>query len=138
MVEYESCLVVTRHTLLSSQDRDIKTICHQIFVTPELPTDPQKLSQIIKPYDAIIGSFPLNLQVQILQNKKALVMFEMKSAGVYDTKEDAQAKASEYPDRATILPPSKEGEKFRVVVYEGLKQIKEIKVIDEWIVQHSD
>lgn len=138
MVEYNSCLVVTRHILLPAQDMDVKSICKEIFVTPELPTDPQKLSQIIKPYDAIIGSFPLNLQVQILQNKKALIVFEMKSAGVYDTKEDAQAKAFQYPDRTAILAPSKEGEKFRLMIYQGLKLIKEIKVIDDWIIRHQD
>jgi len=138
VVEYNSCLVVTRHTLLPVQDMDVKSICKEIFVAPELPTDPQKLSQIIKPYDAIIGSFPLNLQVQILQNKKALIVFEMKSAGVYDTKEDAQAKASQYPDRTAILAPSKEGGKYRVVVYEGMKLVKEIKVVDEWIIHYEN
>ena len=57
---------------------------------------------------------------------------------VYDTKEDAQAKASRYPDRTAILAPSKEGEKFRLVIYQGLKLIKEIKVFDDWIIRHQD
>ena len=61
----------------------------------------------------------------------------MKSIGTTDNKEDAEYLATKYPGRSVVLPPSKEGEKFRVMIYEGLKQIKEIKVVDEWIVQHE-
>ena len=137
MVEYESCLVVSRHKLLPLQEKDIESICKNVFITAELETDQKKLFEHIKPYDAVIGSIPVQLQVPILQSSKALITFVMRSMGVLDTKEDAEAVAMRYPGRATILPPSKEGEKYRVVLYEGLKLIKEIKVVDEWIVHHA-
>ena len=138
MVEFNSCLVVTRHRTTELQDEDIHKICKEVFLTHELPNDPNELKKYVDSHDAVIGSFPLHLQVQVLQFKKALVIFMMKSIGTTDNKEDAEYLATKYPGRSAILPPSKEGEKYRVVVYEGLKQIKEIKVVDEWVVQHSD
>jgi len=137
MVEYENCLVVTRHRLLELQDEDIHKICKEVFLTHELPNNVNELGKYINSHDAVIGSFPLPLQVQILQNGKALVVFVMRSIGVVDTKEDAEYLVTKYPGRSAVLPPSKEGEKYRVVVYEGMKLVKEIKVVDEWIVQHE-
>jgi len=137
MVQYNSCLVVSRHRLLLVQEKDIESICNKVFITAELETDQKKLLEHINPYDAVIGSIPLQLQIPIIQSDKALITFVMKSIGVVDTKEDAESLAIRYPERATILAPSKEGEKYKVVLYEGLKLIKEIKVVDEWIVQHS-
>jgi len=137
MVEFNSCLVVTRHRTTELQDEDIRKICKEVFLTHELPNDPNELKKYVDSHDAVIGSFPLHLQVQVLQFKKALVIFVMRSIGTTDNKEDAEYLATKYPGRSAILPPSKEGEKYRVVVYEGLKQIKEIKVVDEWVVQHE-
>jgi len=79
---------------------------------------------------------PINLQIQIIQSKKKLVTFVMISLGVFGTKEEAEKKASQYPGRTAILSPSKAGEQYRVTLYQGLKELKEIKVIDEWLVQH--
>ena len=123
--------------MLPSQEKDVESVCEEIFITAELETDQKKLSEHIKPYEAVIGSIPLPLQILILQSGKTLIMFVMKSIGVIENKEDAEAIAMRYPERVTILAPSREGEKYRVVLYEGLKLIKEIKVVDEWIVQHS-
>ncbi len=138
MVEFNSCLVVTRHKLLELQDQDINKICREVFLAHELPNDPDELKKYINSHDAVIGSFPLHLQVQILQLNKTLITFVMRSIAVTDSKDDAEYLASKYAGRSALLPPSKEGEKYRVVVYEGLKMIKEIKVTDEWIIQHSD
>jgi len=137
MTIYKSCLIITRHRLLESQDEDIDKICEKTFITPELPTDQAELQKLITPYDAIIGTIPLYLQVQILQSGKVFITFVMKSLGVLDNKEDAEAVAMRYQGRSAVLLPSKEGEGYRVVLYEGLKRIKEIKVDDEWIIQHS-
>jgi hypothetical protein len=137
MVEFENCLIVTRHKLLEAQDKDIDEICKNTALTPELPNDPAELSILIKRYDAVIGVIPLYLQVQVLQNGKALVMFVMRSIGVTDKKEDAEYLATKYPGRSAVLPPSKEGEKHRVVIYEGMKLVKDVKIIDEWIIQHE-
>jgi hypothetical protein len=122
---------------LESQVQDIDNICKKAFLTPELPTDPNELEKLVKPYDAIIGAIPLHFQVQILQLKKAVVVYVMRSIGVTDSKEDAEYLATKYPGRSAVLPPSEEGGKYRVVVYEGMKLVKEIKVVDEWIVQHE-
>jgi len=138
MVEFNSCLVVTTQRLLEAQEEDIHRVCKEAHLTRELPNEPNELWKYIGSHDAVIGIFPLYLQVQILQYNKALIIFVMKPIGIIDNKEDAEYLTTKYPGRSAILPPSKEGEKFRVVVYEGMKLVKEIKVIDEWIVQHSD
>ena len=138
MVGFNSCLVVTRHRTTELQDEDIHKICKEVFLTHELPNDIDELKKYINSHDAVIGSFPLYLQVQILQLNKTPITFVMRLIGVTENKKDAEYLATKYPGRSAILPPSKEGEKYRVVVYEGLKQIKEIKVVDEWVVQHSE
>ena len=136
--KFISCLVVSRHEILISQKRDIENICSKVEIIPELPTNKDQLKEVIGQYDVVIGSFPLSLQIDILQNKKTLIMFAMKSLGTADSEEEANKIASRYPDRSAILTPSKGSEKFRVVLYEGLKMIKEIKVVDEWVVNHQD
>jgi len=138
MVEFDRCLIVTRHRLLEAQDKDIDNICKQTGITPELPNDYNELMRLVRSYDVIIGVIPLHLQVQILQLNKTLITFVMRSIGVTDSKEDAEYLATKYPGRSAVLPPSKEGEKFRVVVYEGMKLVKEIKVDDEWIIQYEN
>jgi len=122
--------------MLEIQKRDIETICEQFVIEPELPTNPQQLKEFIKQYDAVIGVFPIQLQLQILQSGKAVIVFIMESLGVTDAKDKAEKKALQYPDRTAILAPSKEGEKYRMVLYKGMKLIKDIKVVDEWLVQH--
>jgi len=138
MVEFDRCLIVTRHRRLEAQDKDIDKICKQTGITPELPNDPDELMRLVRSYDAIIGVIPLHLQVQILQLNKTLITFVMRSIGVMDNKKDAEYLATKYPGRSAVLPPSKEGEKYRVVVYEGMKLVKEIKVVDEWIIQYEN
>jgi hypothetical protein len=134
--KYNLCLIISRHELLPAQEEDLRFICQQITIKAEMPTDSKQLKELVNPYDAVIGVMPLPLQIQILQNSKTLITFAMKSVGITANKEEAERKASEYQGRTAILPPSKEGEKYRVTLYEGLKMIKEIKVIDEWLVQH--
>lgn len=135
--KFGSCLVVTRHQLMSSQQRDVESICDRIETIAELPVNSQELQKVIEPFDVVIGSFPIQLEIEILKNKKNLVTFVMMSLGVADNREDANKIASQYEGRTAILTPSKSGEKYRVVLYQGLKLIREIKVIDEWIVQHT-
>ena len=135
--KYNLCLIVSRHQLLKTQKEDIENICSQYYIIPDLPTNPEQLKQMIKPYDAVVGVIPLPMQIQIIQNRKALITFVMESLGTTDNKQEAEQKASQYEGRSVILPPSKEGEKYRVTVYEGLKIVREIKIVDEWIVQHQ-
>ena len=135
--KFDSCLVVSRHELLTAQREDVQKICGYIDTIAELPLDQQKLKETIKPYSAIIGTFPVNLQIDILNNKKTLLVFVMKSLGVTDNEKDAENMASRYPGRSAILFPSKINEKFRVTLYEGIKIVKEIKVIDDWLIKHE-
>ncbi len=122
--------------MLKTQQEDIEAICSKYIITPELPVNPQQIKEIIKPYDSVIGIVPLPIQIQILQNNKTLITFAMESLGTTDDKQQAEQKASQYPGRTVVLPPSKEGEKYRVTLYQGLKKIVEIKIIDEWLIQH--
>lgn len=134
-MSFEMCLITTRHVLLEEQEKDIKSLCKQIESLPELPTDPLKLKQVLQKYDVVIGVLPLPLQVQVMQFKP-FITFAMKSIGTFDTKEGAEGVASKYPGRTVILPPAREGEKYRVTIYLGLKAIKEIKIVEEWVVEH--
>jgi len=61
----------------------------------------------------------------------------MTSLGVASTEDEANKIASQYPFRTVIIPPTKYGEKYRISRYDGLKIIKDIKVIDEWLIQHQ-
>jgi hypothetical protein len=122
--------------MLKMQKEDIETLCKRFVVIPELPNDVSQLRQTIQQYDSVIGVLPLNLQIQILQNKKVYMMFVMTSLGVVDNEEEANKMVLQYPGRAVVLPPAKQGEKYRVTRYDGLKIVKEIKVVDEWIIQH--
>ena len=133
---FNLCLVVNRHKLLEIQKKDVETLCKRFTIVPELPNDASQLRQAIQQYDVIIGVLPLNLQIQILQNKKVYMTFVMTSLGVADNEEEANKIASQYPDRTVILYPAKQGEKYRVTRYDGLKILKEIKIVDEWILQH--
>jgi len=135
--KFNSCLVVSRHELTLKQKEDIENICNKITITPELPVNSQELKQAIEPYEVIIGSFPIQIQIEVLKNKKNLIMFVMKSLGVSDDEEEAKKLASQYEGMSVILTPSKPGEKYRTLIYEGLKLIKEIRIIDEWLIQHS-
>ena len=135
--KFNLCLIVSRHQLLPAQQKDVESICNKVDMVAELPLDQQKLKGAIQQYDAVVGVFPVNLQVEILNNKKALVVFAMRSLGVTDNEEEANKIASRYPDRTAVLMPSKGNEKFRITLYEGLKLVKEIRIIDEWLIQHS-
>jgi len=137
MEKFKSCLIVSRHELLPVQEEDVKSICDNITTVAELPLDHQKLREFIEPYDVVIGVFPVNLQVEILNNKKGLVVFIMRSLGVFENREDAEKKAHEYEGRSAILTPSKPNEKFRVTLYEGIKIVKEIKIVDDWLIKHE-
>jgi len=136
MDRYKSCIIVSRHEILPVQEKDVSDICDKITKVAELPLDQQKLRELIEPYDAVIGVFPVNLQIEILNNKKNLITFIMRSLGVTDNEEEANRIASRYPGMSAVLAPSKPNEKFRVVLYEGIKLIREIRIIDEWLVKH--
>ena len=76
MVEFNSCLLVTRHRLLQLQEEDIEKICKEVFLTHELPNDPNELKKYVDSHDAVIGSFPLHLQVQVLQFKSSCYIYD--------------------------------------------------------------
>ena len=137
MEKFNSCLIVSRHELLKIQKQDIDSICDQVTTIPELPVNSRELQKAIESYDTIIGSFPVQIQIEILKNKKNLVTFIMRSLGTADNEEGAKKLASKYEGMTVILPPSKPGEKYRTLVYEGIKIVREIKVIDDWLIKHE-
>ena len=133
---YESCLLVTRHHLLSQQEEDLMKICKKVTKVEMLPTDLNELKKLVDLYDAVIGIIPLPLQVQILQLKKTILLFRMEAIGTVKTKEEAEKLLAKSGLEGVILPPVKETEPFRVSVYKGIIQVKDIKVVDIPIIEH--
>jgi hypothetical protein len=134
---YESCLLVSRHKLLQQQEEDLMKICKKVAKVEMLPTDLNELKKLVDWYDAIIGIIPLPLQVQILQLKKPVLLFEMMALGTVKTKEEAEKLLTKSGLEGVILPPAREGEPYRVSVYRGIILVKEIKVVDEYIIRHG-
>jgi len=133
---FQHCLLVSRHVLLTGQDEDLKKICQKITKVDSLPTDAIELRKLIDYYDAVVGVFPLSLQLQILQMKRAVLTFEMESLGTAGVKKDAEELLLKSGREGVILPPAKDGEPYRVSVYKGIRLIKEIKVVDALIIEH--
>ena len=133
---YESCLLVSRHKLLPAQENDINAVCRKISRTDMLPTDLNELKKLVDFYDAVIGIIPLPLQVQILQIKKPVLLFEMIAIGTAKTKEEAEGLLAKSGKQGVILPPTRDGEPYRITAYRGIILVKEIKVTDEPIIQH--
>ncbi|MFP3214085.1 MAG: hypothetical protein RXR18_02595 [Nitrososphaeria archaeon] len=101
-----------------------------------MPTDPIELRKLIDYYDAVVGTIPLPLQLQILQSKRAVLTFEMESIGTTRTREEALDLLAKSGKDGVVLPPAKEGEPFRISIYKGIKLVKKIVVEDEFIIQH--
>ena len=134
--QYESCLLVSRHQLLRQQMEDLMKICKKVTKVEMLPTDLDELKKLVDFYDAVIGIIPLPLQVQILQLKKTILLFRMEAIGTVKTKEEAEKLLAKSGLEGVILPPVRETEPFRVSVYKGIIQVKDIKVVDIPIIEH--
>ena len=136
---YENCLLVTRHKLLQMQEQDLLKLCKKIVKLETLPTDINELRKVVEPYSAVVGVIPLPLQVQLIQLKKTVLLFEMESAGTVKTRQEAEqllANLAKDGREGVILPPSKEGEPYRISIYRGVLRVKNIIVDDERIIQH--
>ena len=105
-----------------------------------LPTALDELKKLIDFYDAVVGVIPVPLQLQIIQMKKAVLLsFYMEAVGTTKTKEEAEqllVHLLKSGHDGVILPPAREGEPYRVSVYRGIVRIKEIKIVDEYMIQH--
>jgi len=135
--KFQNCLLVTRHQLLKTQEDDLARICVNITKVDSLPTTPVELGNAVSNYDAVVGVLPLPLQVQILQQaKKKVLSFYMESIGTMKTKEEAQDLLAKSGEEGVILPPAKEGESYRVLVYRGIIMLKEIKIEQDFIIKH--
>ena len=135
-VRFQDCLLVSRHELLDAQENDLSKVCQKITKVDSLPTDPIQLRKLIDFYDAVVGVMPLPLQLQILQAKRAVLIFEMESIGTTKTREEALDLLMKSGKEGVILPPAREGEPFRISIYKGIKLVKKIVVEDEFIIKH--
>jgi len=104
---------------------------------PEVPTEPPKLKQFLGNADAVIGSLPINI-IQMLQNNNVVyIAFVMKSLGVYNVKEEIEKVVNQYgQDRVAVLPPSRQGEPYRLTLYQGLKAVR-VLVEETPIISHE-
>jgi len=130
-------LLVSRHQLLPSQQADLEKICEKIERTDMLPTNPSELKTAVSRFDAIVGIVPLPLQVQLLQFGKAVLLFYMEALGTTATKSEAEELLRKSGLEGVILPPARDGEPYRVTVYKGIILVKEIKVVDEYLIRHG-
>ena len=124
MEKFERCLVVTRHQLLQLQERDISSICQTYTIVPEFPQNPQEQRQLVEGYNVVIGTLPINL-IQSVQNLgRTYITFTMRSLGTY-TAQDVNNVINRYgQDRVAVLPPSRQGEPYRLTLYQGLKAVR--------------
>jgi len=138
-VKFQHCLLVSRHKLLKTQEDDLAIICQKVTKVDMLPTALDELKKLIDFYDAVVGVIPVPLQLQIIQMKKAVLSFYMEAVGTTKTKEEAEqllVNLLKSGHDGVILPPAREGEPYRVSVYRGIVRIKEIKIVDEYMIQH--
>ena len=112
------------------------TICGKISKVDTLPNNIDELKKMVDFYDAVVGVIPLPLQIQILQARKPVFLFNMESIGTAKTEEEARGLLAKSGRDGVILPPAKQGESYRVSVYKGIVMIKEIKVVDVPIIEH--
>jgi hypothetical protein len=136
LIQYKDCLLVSRHALLTTQEEDLHKICQKITKVDSLPTDPIELRKLIDYYDAVVGVIPLIFQVQLLQMKKAVLLFYMESVGTAKSKAESEELLKKSGMEGVILPPAKEGEPYRVSIYRGIVMIKEIKIEQDFITKH--
>ena len=122
--------------LLKTQEDDLAIICQKVTKVDMLPTDINELRKVVDFYDAVVGVIPLPLQIQILQARKPVFLFNMESIGTAKTEEEARGLLAKSGRDGVILPPAKQGESYRVSVYKGIVMIKEIKVVDVPIIEH--
>jgi len=134
--QYKNCLLVTRHRLLKSQEDDLTKLCKKITKIEALPNDVEELKKTVDNYDAVVGVIPLLFQVQLIQLKKSVLVFYMESLGTAKSKAEADDLLAKSGGEGIILPPSKEGEPYRVSVYRGINKVKIIVVEEEVIIQH--
>jgi hypothetical protein len=123
--------------LLQSQEEDLKKICQKVTKIETLPVDLNQLKKVVDFYDVVIGVVPLPLQVQILQMKKPVLLFDMISLGTAKSKQEAEELLAKSGKEGVILPPSKEGELYRVSIYRGIIMVKEIKIEQDYIIKHG-
>ncbi len=137
-IQYNKCLLVSRHKLLPIQEEDIREICKEINVIQNLPTTEPQLRQSLQGYDAVIGSLPLTLQVMIYNDGVVPIIMAMESKGVFTTEQEAIAEADKYNGRAIVLPPSPNdtNKLWRITVYVGLLRILKIDIDEDYIIKH--
>jgi hypothetical protein len=112
-------------------------ICQRITKVDTLPNNIDELKKMVDFYSAVVGVIPLPYQIQILQLKKDVILFYMESLGVAMTKQEAEEMLKKSGLEGVILPPAKEGEPYRISIYRGLLRVKEIKVVDEFLIKHD-
>ncbi len=122
---------------MEQQEEDLMKICKRVTRIEMLPTDLSALKKTVDFYDVVVGIVPLPLQVQILQMKKPVLLFEMIAIGTAKTKEEAEELLAKSGKEGVILPPSKEGEPYRVSIYRGIIMVKEIKIEQDYIIKHG-
>ena len=119
------CLVVTRHQLLQLQQEDISTVCQTYTIVPEFPQNPQEQRQLLEGYNVVIGTLPINLIQSIQTLGRTYITFAMRSLGTYTTQEDVNNVINRYgQNRVAVLPPSRQGEPYRLTLYQGLKAVR--------------
>ena len=120
------------------QKQDVQTICKQFETVAEFPQNPQEQKQLLSKYDVVIGTLPVNLIQAIQQNGKTYITFSMKSLGTFKTAEEVKGVVEKYgKDSVAILVPSKPGELYRAMLYQGLKEVK-VVVQETPIIIHAD
>ena len=136
-MRFENCLVVSRHELLPLQKKDVEALCEKWEQRAELPTNPVQVRELVRNYKAVIGNLPPNLAAEVNNASVPYLTFDMNSLGVFSNAEEVEKLKQKYgPDAVVVLPPSKEGEKYRALLYLGVSEV-EIKIERKPVIQHD-
>lgn len=131
------CLLVNRHKLLEPQKKDLDLICSEITTIDTLPEKSEELKNLVLEYDAIIGNFPLPIYQSLLQLKKRVFRFSIKSIGTATSEEEVEKFKEKYKDFALVQIPNKPGELYRLSIYVGIEEIMEVKIVSKLFITHE-
>jgi len=127
--------LVGRHKLLEAQSRGLEELGFEIVGQVVNIDDPVEFinSVVQKGAEAVvIQALPLSLLAQILplakRNNIKIFMFEQGRAQIFNDEEEARKFVEEAPDRRILLISATD-QRFRVVEFTGVVEVKEIKVV---------
>lgn len=137
-------ILVGRHRLLPGQEQAIKRYLGTDYEAIRVPHVAEPLKDVIEKAlffgakAVIVQGLPLPVMAELVMEAKKegipVLFLKMRGAGVVPNEETAKQWVAEDPDNRTYLPPTRTGEGYRLLEFDGLYlqhgvEIKEEKVV---------